>query len=113
MSPTITQNLETEFDLERAFFNQHGKDHRYIALQGQWRIWNGQYWAKDETLLTFSKVKSVCADAADDVYYPQTRQRSPASKIALTCSRLAIRRRSASSIKMSVVGSPIARSFSP
>jgi putative DNA primase/helicase len=72
---TITQFADTEFQLEDAFFNLHGKDYRYTESLGHWRIWNGQYWEKDETSRTFDRVRGVCSDAAAAAYDAKTRRR--------------------------------------
>jgi putative DNA primase/helicase len=88
-SSIITQSFGTEFYLGDDFFNQHGKDHRYTEKLGQWMVWNGRYWAKDETLLTFSMVKSICSDAAAAAYDPRTRLRISSARTVDDVEKLA------------------------
>jgi hypothetical protein len=50
--------------LAERFYQQHGDDVRYVQAWREWRVWDGQHWAKDETQKVASLVQKMCEEAA-------------------------------------------------
>ena len=54
----------SEEDLALRFSKQHRDDLRFTDLWGQWSIWDGTRWKRDDTLQTFDMVRALCRQAA-------------------------------------------------
>jgi putative DNA primase/helicase len=50
--------------LAQVFTNCYGKDLRYTAVMGRWRIWNGTIWKTDDTRRVLDLVREVCRKEA-------------------------------------------------
>ena len=46
------------------FTQRHGADWRYVAAWGQWFVWTGTHWQREETLRVYDLARIVCRDAA-------------------------------------------------
>lgn len=54
----------TEDALALQFTQRHGKDWRYVAVWGQWFVWTGTHWQRENTLKVYDLARIVCRDAA-------------------------------------------------
>jgi putative DNA primase/helicase len=68
--------------LAQLFVGEHQDDLRYTALWGQWLIWEGRRWAQDEKLATFSMVRRLCYEQAQQAEGPVAKSIASAGKVA-------------------------------
>ena len=54
----------TEDALALRFTQRHGEDWRYVAAWGQWFVWTGTHWQRENTLKVYDLARIVCRDAA-------------------------------------------------
>lgn len=54
----------TEDALALGFTQRHGEDWRYVAAWGQWFVWTGTHWQRENTLKVYDLARIVCRDAA-------------------------------------------------
>ena len=60
-----TDGLDASEDaLAQRFAEVHAADMRYVALWGQWLIFDGKVWRRDDTLHAFTRARRICRDAA-------------------------------------------------
>src|SRR5262249_28627396 len=46
------------------FAEAHRDTVRYVPMWGQWWLWDGTRWARDERLTAFSLIRKLCREAA-------------------------------------------------
>jgi P4 family phage/plasmid primase-like protien len=79
---SVVATALSEDALAEQFSQTHGNDWRYVAAWGQWRMWTGSVWRRENTLLAYDLARSVCRAAAADAD-PKVRAKiSSASTIA-------------------------------
>jgi putative DNA primase/helicase len=64
---TVIESRPPEFSdeaLALEFARRYADDLRYVAVWGQWLIWDGARWKRDTTLRAFDLARSVCRDAS-------------------------------------------------
>lgn len=54
----------TEDALALQFTQRHGEDWRYVAAWGQWLLWTGTQWQRENTLKVYDLARIVCREAA-------------------------------------------------
>jgi P4 family phage/plasmid primase-like protien len=54
----------TEDALAATFAEHHAETWRYVAAWGQWLIWSGVVWRREDTLQAFDLARRVCREAA-------------------------------------------------
>ena len=54
----------TEDALALQFTQRHGEDWRYVAGWGQWLVWTGTHWQRENTLQVYDLARIVCREAA-------------------------------------------------
>ena len=64
---TVIEPRPPEFSdeaLALEFARRYGNDLRYVAVWGQWLIWDGTRWKRDATLRAFDLARAVCREAS-------------------------------------------------
>jgi len=54
----------TEDALALQFTQRHGEDWHYVAAWGQWLVWTGTHWQRENTLKVYDLARIVCREAA-------------------------------------------------
>lgn len=62
----------SDFALVDGFVETHACELRFVAKQGNWRIFDGSVWALDEKLEIFNRVRVACAHVAEKCADPRT-----------------------------------------
>jgi putative DNA primase/helicase len=57
----------TDDALATVFVDLHVDSLRYVATWGDWMLWKGTHWKKDDTLEVFSRSRAVCRAASATV----------------------------------------------
>jgi putative DNA primase/helicase len=71
------------------FTKQFGNDLRFVDRWGQWLVWNGSCWRRDDTLSIFDEARKICREAADQCGKKQIAQRVRSAQTVAAVERLA------------------------
>jgi P4 family phage/plasmid primase-like protien len=63
-SPQHQGTVFSEDAVALQFTQRHGADWRFVAAWGQWFVWTGTHWQREETLKVYDLARIVCRDAA-------------------------------------------------
>ncbi|MEL6312120.1 MAG: hypothetical protein AAFQ17_07130, partial [Pseudomonadota bacterium] len=72
----------TEDALASAFAERHESGWRYVAAWGQWYVWTGAHWIREETLCATDRARGICREAASSAPARQRTKLSAAATVS-------------------------------